>query len=67
MKDRVDLSARAISERLAAVARGLDLRPSQRLDSKVDLSAPAVSARFREVAELNRLCALLAGRAKRPE
>ncbi len=56
----VDMSADAVSARLAFVSKVSDLRSEARLAAKVDYSAAAVDKRIRQVAELRRLCLDLA-------
>lgn len=53
---KLDLSARAISERLAQASAMSDLATEKRLDAKLDLSAQGISARLTEVSKLRELC-----------
>jgi hypothetical protein len=56
---KLDLSARAISERLAQVSAMSDLATEKRLDAKLDLGAQGISARLAEVSKLRELCMCL--------
>ena len=63
----LDMSPRAISERLEAASDASDLSPETRLDAKLDMSRSGVTARLREASDLYDACLQLAalGRAAR--
>lgn len=64
----VDYAPDAIMERLRAAARGVSLRPEDRLLAKIDYSPRAVLARLREVERARRACLRLAeGTLEPPE
>lgn len=52
----VDMSPEAVTARLREVSRLADLRPENRLASKVDMSPEGVTRRLRQVSQLRRLC-----------
>ena len=56
----IDMSARAVSERLRAASRQSDLAPDRRLDAKLDLSPAGLTRRLREASDLLALCRSLA-------
>lgn len=56
----VDMSPRAISNRLEAVNRMSDLSPEKRLDAKLDMSCDGVTRRLREASDLYAMCLQLA-------
>jgi hypothetical protein len=56
----LDMSPRAISERLEAASEASDLSPGNRLDAKLDMSPAGVTARLREASDLYDLCLQLA-------
>ncbi len=58
----VNLSARAIDERLREASRLAGaLRPETRLDAKLDMTAAGVTARLKAASDLLELCRTLAG------
>ncbi len=63
----VDMSPRAISDRLEAVNALSDLSPDKRLDAKLDMSSAGIAGRLREASDLYAACLQLAalGRAVR--
>jgi hypothetical protein len=62
----VDLSPAAIERRLREASRlAGDLRPENRLTTKIDLSAHGVAARLKEASDLLELCRAL-GRSGAP-
>lgn len=61
----VDMSPKAVRQRLALVSEGASLRPQDRLKAKLDMSAEGVRRRLERVVELNRLCAALRASAAR--
>jgi hypothetical protein len=60
---KVDMSPRAVTDRLARVSAMSQLETSLRLIPKTDMSTTAVTTRLRQVSELRRLCLAL-GRAR---
>ena len=52
----VDMSPKAVGDRLRELCRLSDLRTESRLATKVDMSSAAVSRRLRKVSELRRVC-----------
>lgn len=61
----VDLSRRALTERLRAASAASDLAPARRLDAKLDLSPAGITRRLREASDLLRACRQLASLAPR--
>lgn len=53
---RVDLSPRAVSERLRRASELSNLETSKRLETKIDLSPAAVSRRLEQVSKLRSFC-----------
>jgi len=60
----VDMSPRAITQRLRSASQSTDLRSELRLTGKIDMSPSGVARRLREVEQLRRTCLAL-GRLRR--
>ncbi len=52
----VEMTPRAIAERLREAGRRTDLAAARRLDAKIGLDAEAIARRLRTVSELRDLC-----------
>ncbi len=55
----VEMSPRAITERLRTASRLADLSPETRLEGKIDMSPQAITARLKEAADLLEACLAL--------
>lgn len=56
MSGRVDMSPKAIAQRLRLVSELSDLHPERRLDAKLDMSPAGIGGRLREASDLLELC-----------
>lgn len=63
MSERVDMSPRAIAERLRLASALSDLHPDRRLEAKLDMSPAGIGGRLREASDLFELCRRLSAKS----